>query len=229
MRRLPGFVLAAATAAGAFDCHSSATPTAPALSVQCSANPSSGTQPLAVAFGLDVAGAQGAFSVAISYGDGTSGSDPDSPHLYTAPGSYVASFTVSTPSQSARCSTAITVAALPTPPPNQPPEVDWKTTPAASGPTIAGPAALTVEFNACRSVDPDGDRLYFKMDLDGDRIFEYHGATGADCGHTVVYPAGTHTATICVTDVDCPTWPACEGLPPLHPFQCRTYTVVATP
>ena len=49
--------------------------TAPSLSVTCSANPGSGTAPLAVSFALNVSGAQGAISVRINYGDGSSGTE----------------------------------------------------------------------------------------------------------------------------------------------------------
>jgi len=34
---------------------------------------------------------------------------------------------------------------------------------------------------------------------------------------------------VCVTDIDCPAWPACAGTPTLHPYQCRTYTIVVSP
>ena len=50
--------------------------------IHCSANPTSGAAPLTVAFGLDVAGALGAVSVAIQYGDGTQGTNPDARHVY---------------------------------------------------------------------------------------------------------------------------------------------------
>jgi PKD repeat protein len=230
-RRL-GLVLAVSgfAAVGGPGCRKE-TVTTPTLAAQCTANPSSGEAPLTVAFSLNVAGAQGAFTVSISYGDGTQGTDPDRPHVYASAGAYSASFTVATASQSARCSAAISVAAPPSPSPlpNQPPEPFYKINPAPSGSTITGTAPLEVNFNLCRTVDPDGDALYYEMDLDGDRAFEFHGATGADCRHGVTYAAGTRQATLCVTDLDCPLWPACEGLPPLHPFQCRTYSVVAAP
>src|SRR5688572_14152772 len=51
------------------------TPVAPSLAAACSANPGSGTAPLPVSFGLNVSGAQGAISVRINYGDGSSGTD----------------------------------------------------------------------------------------------------------------------------------------------------------
>jgi PKD repeat protein len=231
MRAPFGLVLALVGVAAA-GCEKSTT-TAPTLTAQCAATPSAGQAPLTVVFTLSVAGADGAFTIAVSYGDGTQGTDPDRPHVYPAPGAYSASFTVTSASQSARCSTPIAVAAPPTPAPpappaDQPPQPFYKTDPPASGSKITGTAPLTVNFNMCRSVD-DRDTLYYRMDLDGDGAFEFHGATGSDCRHEVTYAVGTHLATICVTDVDCSTWPLCDGLPPLHPFQCRTYTVVATP
>jgi hypothetical protein len=217
-------------------CHEGTTTATPTLSAQCSANPSSGPAPLTVAFVLDIAGAQGAVSVAINYGDGNQGTDPDLRHAYTAAGVYSASFTVSTATQTARCSAPVTVAEAPAPAPtptptpavNRPPEAVFSTIP-GPGSGITGTAPFTVQFNMCPTADPDGDRLYFRMDLDGDGAFEYHGSTGYDCRHEATYAVGTRTATLCVTDVDCPSWPLCEGLPPLHPFQCRSYTVLATP
>lgn len=228
-------VFACAVASGPA-CNEGSTTATPTLSAQCSANPASGPAPLTVAFVLDIAGAQGAIAVAVNYGDGTQGTDPDQRHAYPAAGAYSASFTVSTTTQAARCSTPITVAqaltASPTPTPNpagnQQPAAVFQTTP-VTGSSITGTAPFTLQFNMCPSADPDGDRLYFRMDLDGDGAFEYHGSTGYDCRHGATYAIGTRTATLCVTDVDCPSWPLCEGLAPLHPFQCRSYTIVATP
>jgi len=40
---------------------------------------------------------------------------------------------------------------------------------------------------------------------------------------------GTRTVTVCVTDVNCPSWPICWDYPPIHPYQCRSYTVTAVP
>jgi hypothetical protein len=213
-------------------CHESTTTTAPSLAVDCGANPASGVAPLTVSFTLNVAGAQGTFSVAINYGDGTAGSDPGATHVYAGAGSYAPSFTVSTGTQSARCSAAVTVAApqpSPTPGPNQPPEAVFHTVPGSTGSTITGKAPLDVSFNMCQTTDPEHDPLRFEMDLDGNGTFEYQGSTGADCRHTVTYAAGTHAATMCVTDVDCNTWPACFGNATLHPLQCRSYVVVVSP
>ena len=196
--------------------------------------PAAGAAPLRVTFTLDVAGAQGTFSVAIDYGDGTTGTDAGQPHVFGASGSYAPAFTVTTPTQSARCSTAVTVAAptptpTPTPAANRPPDAVFVTYPGSASGAISGKAPLTVEFNMCRTSDPDHDPLRFLMDLDGDGAFEYQGSSGADCRHTVAYGAGTHTAAMCVTDVDCITWPACFGNATLHPLQCRSYAITATP
>lgn len=213
---------------------------APALVAACSASPATGSAPLLVAFRLDVEGAEGQFDVAIDYGDGTQGSDPARSHTYTSTGSYNAAFAVRTASQSARCTAAVTVtpgaAATPTPAPspaqteNSPPMPTFRTEPVAvGGTTISGPAPLTVAFDMCRTVDPDDDRLYFEMDLDGDGRFEYHGATGVDCRHSRTYAAGTYAPLVCVTDVACPYWPSCEGTGRLHGPRCRSYVVSSRP
>ncbi len=226
-------VLALATVTGPACLHETTTEATSPLAIRCTAIPSAGAAPLAVAFGLDVQNAPGTLSFGISYGDGTQGSDPDARHVYPVAGEYVASITLTAGAQTARCSMPISVA--PGPPPqaseNGWPEASFRTSPPAVGTTISGKAPLTVHFNMCRSVDPDGDRLNFRMDLDGDGIYELNGATGGDCGHEAVYPAGTRTVTVCVTDLDCPAWPSCDDLARLrlHPYQCMEYTVTATP
>lgn len=85
-------------------------------------------------------------------------------------------------------------------------------------------------YNLCRSQDPDGDGLFFRMDLDGDGAWEHFGTTGADCSHEATYAVGTYTATVCVTDGYCPAWPLCDDQPRWrhHPYQCRSYEVTAT-
>jgi hypothetical protein len=233
--RLAAVLLSVLALAGQ-GCHEE-TVTTPTLSATCAASPTSGAAPLRVAFSLDVAGAQGAFTVVIDYGDGTQGSDPAQAHIYTTGGSFSPAFTVRTATQSARCSATVTVvSAPPTPTPtpspsvNLPPQASFITNPAANGSgTITGKAPFTVDFNMCRTSDPDKDSLRFQMDLDGNGTFEYVGSTGADCRHSATYAAGTHAATMCVTDIDCTTWPACFGNPQIHPLQCRTYSAVATP
>jgi hypothetical protein len=208
------------------------------LAIQCSANPTTGAAPLTVAFGLDVANAVGSVTLAITYGDGQSGTDLAARHVYGSAGDYMAQLAVTAGVESARCSVPITVqsAALPSPSPspsvpnppgNQNPIASFKTTP--EGSTLTGKAPFTVQFNMCRSVDPDGDRMLFRMDLDGNGSFEFLGSSGADCRHDATYAVGTYTATICVTDVNCPSWPLCNADPPLHPYQCASYSITAVP
>lgn len=232
--RLASVVAVLATFGSA--CQETTSEPTPPLAIQCSANPASGPAPLTVAFGLDVANAVGTLVVGISYGDGAQGSDPDARHVYAQSGEYVASITVTAGAATARCSLPISVtaaqspAASPTPrPANRPPVPDFGTNPPASGGSITGPAPFRVAYNLCRTVDPDGDSLHWRMDLDGDGSFEFQGASGADCRHEATYAAGTRTTTVCVTDKDCPSWPLCDDYQPLHPYQCRSYTVTATP
>ncbi len=197
--------------------------TAPALQATCEAQPGSGSAPLPVGFVLSVAGAQGPFTVSISYGDGKTGTDPDLTHTYLTPGSYVASFMVDTATQSARCSTTVSVGGGPLPPAGgQPPLAVFKTTPDALGTSLSGRAPYTVRFNLCASSDPDGDTLWFLMDFDGDGHFENEGTSGAHCRKDYTYAAGTYFPRVCVRDVD-------AAGAPLHADQCETYTLVATP
>jgi len=205
-------------------CQEEETVTPPALSATCEARPSSGPAPLAVSFLLGVSGAEGPFSVAVSYGDGASGTNPDAPHTYATAGSFTAAFTVTTATQSARCSTAITVQAGPSPPPdtNQPPNAVFKSTPDAVRGTISGTAPLSVRFNMCLTSDPDGDKVYFTMDFNGDGNIDQGGTTGGNCRRDHVYAAGTWTAHNCLRDID-------ANGKAFHEDQCKTYTVVATP
>jgi hypothetical protein len=216
-----GTAIALSVLAGFAGCHKSS-PTAPTLTATCSANPSSGPAPLAVSFNLSVAGSKGSFTVAIDYGDGSTGSDANAGHTYTGVGMFTASFTVSSASQSARCSTSVSVSAPPIPP-NQPAVAVFKTTPAASSrDVITGMAPFEVQFTMCGSHDPDGDNLYFTMDFLGDGHQEVHGPTGANCRRNYTYPVGLFSPQLCVTDAG-PDF----GL--LHPFQCKTYTVRVVP
>jgi len=235
-RVLVGIVLALTVGPACDDNH--VTDSTDPLAIRCSATPTAGPAPLTVAFGLDVANAIGTIAVAISYGDGQTGTDASARHVYGSAGDYMASLTVTAGVESARCSVPIAVAAavvpspspstVPNPPGNQGPVALFKTNPDGSG-SLTGKAPFTVEFNMCRTVDPDGDRLLFRMDLDGDGGFEFMGSSGADCRHQKVYAAGMVTATQCVTDVNCPSWPLCNDYAPLHPYQCRSYTVNAVP
>ena len=83
---------------------------------------------------------------------------------------------------------------------NQPPDVVFRTAPAAVAGGIKGTAPLEVRFNMCRSVDPEGDKLYWTMDLDGDGKLDVRGSTGASCREPHTYAAGTWFAEICCTE-----------------------------
>ena len=200
----------------------------PTLSTTCSASPTSGAAPLDVAFALGVAGAEGSVTVSISYGDGATGTDPDANHTYAEGGLFTASFDVRTPTQSARCAVTVEVTGSgsgggsgPGTEGNLPPVTDFRTGPGATAGTITGTAPLTVSFNMCRTFDPEEDTLYFTMDLNGNGQLNVRGSTGASCREPWTYPAGTWTPQICVTDL------GSEGQR-LHPYQCRTYTIVAS-
>jgi hypothetical protein len=222
----PVLALVGLIAAGSSACNEGDTITAPTLSAACSASPAEGSAPLQVAFALNVSGAEGAASVQVSYGDGAAGTDPDAVHTYSEAGLYTASFTVTTATQSARCATTVDVSAgtgaatLPSDG-NLPPIVPFKTTPRAVAGGITGTAPLDVRFNVCPTADPEGDTLYFTMDLDGDGHLDVRGSTGASCRETWTYAAGTWFAEVCVTDL------GPDGRR-LHPYQCEGYTIVAS-
>jgi hypothetical protein len=118
----------------------------------------------------------------------------------------------------------VTVAAAPTPTPlpNQPPVPVYKSTPAASGTSLAGTAPFSVRWNLCASSDPDADILWFRFDFDGDGHFDEEGTSGASCRTDHVYNAGTWRTKLCVHDVT-------ASYEQLHADQCRVYTVTVTP
>lgn len=208
---------------------------APSLSTTCAASPSSGRAPLAVSFSLNVAGAQGGTSVGINYGDGAAGADVSAPHTYLNAGSYTATFTISTPTQSALCTATVQVTTPPAPAPtptpataNREPVIHFQTTPdPTAGLTfdIHG-GSLAIQFNMCTSSDPDGDPLNFRMDFDGDGKFEVDGPTGGDCRRSRTYSQSgpvsptVYQPQICATDL-------LPSRTPAHPYRCKSYTVKA--
>jgi PKD domain len=209
-------------------CDNNSNPAAPGmLAVSCNANPSAGTAPLNVAFAVAVSGAQGSFQVSVSYGDGTSGRDASSSHVYPSPGTYTATFNVTSGSQSTSCTANVNVSAPPAPPPppvtaNQPPDAVFRTTPKPGrNGRISGPAPFEVQFNMCRTFDPDHDPLRFTMDFDGDGIDDVSGSTGGDCRRSFEYGPGVYAARLCVTDLVGP------GAQERHPPQCEVFIVEA--
>lgn len=210
----------------------------PTLVVTCSATPAAGPAPLTVAFAVNVSGAAGSLQLRVDYGDGQSGTDAAQPHTYVRAGLYSAAFSVTADGQTALCTAPVRVdppattpsapTPTPTPPvpsgPNQPPFAVFRTTPTPPpGDLYTGSRAVTIEFNMCRSSDPENDPLNFTMDFEGDGILEVNGQTGGDCRrtHTFTVP-GRYQPRICVTDVN-------SGLTPLHGYQCRSYAVRVGP
>lgn len=196
---------------------------APELSASCEARPASGAAPLTVSFLLDVAGAQGPLTTAISYGDGSSGTNPDAPHTYSVAGSYTVSFDLSTSTQSARCATSVSVSPGATPrSANRPPNGVFQTSPEANGGFIVGTAPLSVGFDMCLTSDPEGDELFFEMDFEGDGKSDFKGITGFHCRATHTYAAaGTYRPLMCVYDRD-------KDRNALHDSVCQVYTVVVS-
>jgi hypothetical protein len=197
------------------------TVTSPELTATCEARPASGAAPLTVSFVVNVSGAEGTPRYTIAYGDGQSGTNPDTPHTYGAAGSYTAAFDVATSTQSARCSTVVNVSgSAPPAGGNQPPNAVFRTTPAAVGSKITGTAPLTVSFNMCATSDPENDEIYFLMDFDGDERFDFGGITGFHCRADRVYAAGTWTAVLCLYDRK-------PDKTALHDDICAEYEIVA--
>ncbi len=73
---------------------------------------------------------------------------------------------------------------------NQAPAADAKADP------TSGPAPLSVDFDARGSSDPEHDPISFAWDLDGDGQFD----DSTSATPTSTYAAGTHTASVKVTD-----------------------------
>jgi PKD repeat protein len=142
-----------------------------------------------------------------SFGDGTAASVPSVARTYIAPGTYTAVAEVRAGGRSSSCSVSVTArpAPLPALPPNAPPQARFKTNPYPT----SGSAPLTVDFNACQSSDPDGDRLLFRFDVFDGMYDSRH------CRREHTYrSAGTFEAKMCVTDEF-----------PGHEDVCQSYTV----
>lgn len=192
------------------------------LTVTCAATPTSGPVPLSVGFSFHDEGAQGSSQVSIDYGDGAQGNDPFAGHVYRTPGSFSATFTVKTSTQTATCTTGVTATPVSTPVPsgNLPPNAAFKTDPdAVAGGRIDGTAPFEVRFNMCPTVDPERDPMLFTMDFQGDGLLEVSGSTGGDCRRSFVYGPGAYRPRVCVTDLTGP------GGAPRHSAQCQVYDV----
>ena len=144
----------------------------------------SGADRLSVAF--DTVGSSdpegGALATAWSFGDGQSGSGPAPSHVYPAPGSYVATLTVTDPIGGTGTDTvAVSI-------PNGAP-----TASVTMAPTIGG-APLTVFVDAGASTDPDGDPLAYAWNFGDGQT-----AAGAQATHTYTAPGG-YVASLGISD-----------------------------
>jgi hypothetical protein len=106
----------------------------------------------------------------------------------------------------------------------EPPQVVFKVNPAPDAERrIEGRSPFEVTFNTCRSADPEGDKLLYTLDADGDGRLDEAGTHGGNCRSTVAYTAAEGetrdvTATACVVDLDA------TGQPQRSP-ECRSYAV----
>jgi len=142
------------------------------LEVSCSATPTAGPVPLTVQFSATISGAgEGSPVLSWSFGDGTAASVATAARTYIAPGVYNAGAEVRSGGRRSSCNVTITAQSPPRPalPPNAPPVARFKTNPNPP----AGTRPLTVDFNACQSSDPDGDRLLFRFDV-FDGLYDSH-------------------------------------------------------
>jgi PKD repeat protein len=151
-----------------------------------SANPISGTAPLNVAFmGGASSDADGNIvSYAWDFGDGGSAFGITPSHIYTSPGSYNATLTV-TDNQGA---TGIATVAIAVAAPNVSPFASFAATP------NSGLAPLLVSVNAAASSDPDGSIVSYAWNFgDGNT------ATGVTASNTYA-SFGNYLITLTVTD-----------------------------
>jgi PKD repeat protein len=159
------------------------------ISLTCSASPAGGVIPLTVTFAIKVTPTPQ--SLTIQYGDGTASNNPNALHVYTTPGSFAVVVNATNGSQSATCTQTVTASAPPPAPPNRAPVASFRTNPNPA----TGPAPLFVAFNACNSVDPDGDRMKFNYDF-GDGVK----TSSRLCRDDHTYARGSYSAKLCVTD-----------------------------
>lgn len=150
------------------------------------ANPITGTAPLAVSFSS--AGSSdpegGALTYYWTFGDGAVSSEPNPLHTYSSAGAYTATLKV-TDNQGAWDDTTVTITVSSG---NNPPVALATATP------TTGIAPLTVNFDASASYDPEGQALTFTWSF-GDGTT----ATGATATHVYTQP-GTYTANVTVSD-----------------------------
>lgn len=201
MRMMP-IVVVAVGLAGLAGCGKDDSPAAAGLVLACAASPAVGIAPQPVALDLGPAGTD-SVAVRVQWGDGASSTEPF--HVYLQPGRYVISATATRAGASATCSTSVTVQEPPPRPPSRIPSFKFKVNPSPA----SGPAPLTVGFNACETVDPDGDRLFYRFDFGDGRRTE-----STFCRRDHTYGSGRYSAVVCATDGE----PGHEG--------CATFDVM---
>ena len=171
------------------------------ISLTCSASPTAGIVPLTVTLAVKVTPTPQ--TLTIQYGDGTASNNPNALHVYKTPGSFALVVSASSGSQNASCNQTITASAPPPAPPNSAPTLNARTNPAPA----TGPAPFVVAFNACKTVDPDNDKLEFTYDFgDGDK------KSSGRCSTDHTYARGNYTAQVCVTDEQ-PGHQSCRTFP----------------
>jgi PKD repeat protein len=186
------FWLVALIAAG---CGGSGSQPSSGAVLRCTATPSSGTAPLVVTFGVQVAEPPSeTYSLSVLFGDGTSGTNPNVAHTYAQPGAYAASIQLLVGGSAVTsCSEGISVTPFQALPPSPtPPHAVFRVTP---DPPV-GRSPLTAKFNMCNTNDFDGDTLSYTYAF-GDGSFE-----GGRCREQHTYKAGIFTAEVCVADVE---------------------------
>jgi PKD repeat protein len=159
-------------------------PNQPPVAV-ASATPTSGKEPLVVAFdGDDSSDADGTVvSYAWDFGDGNTANVANPTHTYATAGTYTAQLVV-TDDEGATGTDTVTIVVNA----NQAP-----TAVASASPTV-GKEPLEVTFSSAGSADPDGTIVSYAWDFDDGNT-----ANVANPTHTYAV-AGTYTATLTVTD-----------------------------
>ncbi|MGF1528657.1 MAG: PKD domain-containing protein, partial [Candidatus Competibacterales bacterium] len=153
------------------------------------ANPTQGTAPLTLNFNASASEDSDGTIVnyAWAFGDGNRASGATTSHVYTTPGNYPATLTV-TDDDGATASAAVAIDVAE--PANQGPMANVSPTP------TQGTAPLTVAFDASASEDSDGTIAAYAWSFgDGSS------GTGATTNHVYTTP-GNYTATLTVTDDD---------------------------
>ena len=159
--------------------------------VSLAANPTGGSAPLTVSFKADAKDPEGKpLSYAWDFGNGEKAEgNPSRTLIYTKPGTYTASVTVSDGLAETLATARVSVAEPPTTPPgNQPPEIVTATADPPSGTT-----PLQVEFSATAK-DPNGDPLVYVWDF-GDGVI-----SGDNPARHTYQQAGSYAASVTVGD-----------------------------